>query len=141
MHVTVFAFADMRRRFIGAHVAEAARIYSFLPDYSVALLIAQVSTALKANTIAREFSETIAASFQIPESAIDRISRRLDFYQVDDLSIAMKVDIVDPEIEEAVKDLFDEPPEPVEDLSFKLSLDGTGPWFSAFSAYLTCTIG
>lgn len=123
-----------------SNISAAARGYSFLPDYGVAPLMAQVSTALKANTIAREFSETITASFQIPESAIDRLGRKLDFYQVDDLSMAMKVAIADPEIEETVKDLFDEHPEPVEDLSFKLSLDGTGPWLSAFSTYFTGAI-
>ncbi|MGP5112930.1 hypothetical protein ACTXJT_13855 [Corynebacterium casei] len=111
-----------------------------MTSYSMPPLMEKVSSSFRASEIAKNISKTITSQLEIPESVIDKLGRKLDFYQVNDLSMAMKVAIADPEIEEAVTNLIDEHPEPIEDLSLKLSLDGTGHWYGAFVTYFGAAI-
>lgn len=132
-------------RSIGA--SSVAYALGVLPDRSLSPLMAQISSALKADAFAIGVGKSFASQFDMPESIIQKLGRTLDFYKPGSLSMAMKAAISDPEIAEAVEELIDGHPEEVQELTSRVSRDyfgdlfpGTvgsnmklaGPWIGAF---------
>lgn len=118
-------------------VSAVARAHRLLPDYDVSPWMSQISTAMKADAIAIDISETLTSQLEIPAAIIKKLGRTLDFYQVNDLPMAVKVAITDPEIKAIVIEIIDEHPEQVQEFASKVTRDVHQEWFpSAPSEYV-----
>lgn len=133
------------------NISEVARAPYCLFNYDgLSPLMAQISSVIRADAIAKDISETIASQLEISETIIQKLGRTLDFYQLADLPMAMKVAIADPEIAEAIEELIDDHPQEIQALTSAISwadfralfpgppssyVKTAVPWFSAFGAY------
>lgn len=111
-------------------------------------LLAQVSAGARMNALAEEISKTMSGQQDIYTSVFQKLERTLDFYQPSSLETAISLVRANPEFVEATRELVEEHPEEVQELTSNVSWDdfrelfpGTlgsnmkiaAPWLNAFA--------